>query len=129
VRNRKGFLLLEVIVSIVVLASGLVFISRVYSASKGMVLRSRELFEAALLMEEAAFGPEEKGEAEEGASEGAFVDKPGYKWSMMTEPVDNSELGVVTVNVLRGTQTARRTHQEPPEGYSFVTYLKRKAAR
>ena len=60
--NKKGFLLLEVMVSIVIITSGLLFVTRVYSTARDVIKRSFVLFKSSLLLEDKMFEFEEKGE-------------------------------------------------------------------
>src|SRR3989338_8470736 len=70
--NNKGFLLLEVMVSIVIVAAGLLYVTRVYSTANEIVKRSQALFEYGLLMEDRMFEYEEKGGIKEETIQGNF---------------------------------------------------------
>ena len=94
-KNRKGILLLEVMVSIVIITSGLLFVMRVYSTAKTALDMSRSFFRDSLLLEEKMFDFEEKGVIEEGSDSGRFQDAKDYSWQVNTEPLSfqGQELG------------------------------------
>ena len=81
-KARKGFLLFEIMISVVIIASGLLFIMNSYSSAKNSIKRSTELFEASLLLENKMWEFEEKGEIEIGAESGDFPENEEYSWSM-----------------------------------------------
>ncbi len=112
-KNNEGFLLLEVIVSIVVITSALLFVTRSYSVSKQAIERSRDLFKSGLLLEEEMFAFEEKGEIGEGSKEGEFSDNKDYLWKINAVPAAN--LNTVALSVYR--------RNNPQEVYSLYTYL------
>jgi hypothetical protein len=82
VKNKKGILLLEVMVSIVVITAGLLFVMRVYSTAREALERSRSFFRDSLLLEEKMFDFEEKGIIEEGTDSGSFQDAKKYSWQV-----------------------------------------------
>lgn len=120
-KDKRGFLLFEVIVSIVIITAGLLYVMRAYSSSKEAVERSRVLFESSLLLEREIFGFEEKGEIEEGSSQGTFTDFQNYSWAINATPLSrgDSNLNAVTLDVSKkeGSSITR---------YSLATYLKNK---
>ena len=85
-KNKRGFLLLEVIVSIVIITSGLLFVMRVYSTARYAIQRSSVLFESGLLLESKMFEFEERGEIESDLKDGKqFSRESGYSWLIKTE--------------------------------------------
>ena len=130
--KAKGFMLLEVVVSIVILTSGLVFVTRVYSTAKSAIQRSQVLFESSLLLESALFEYEEKGKIESDFKDGKqFSDNKDYSWSIRTEeapedPVLGKKLGfnVVTLDVSRDKD--REERRSYISKYSLTTYLDNK---
>ena len=94
-KRRRGFLLLEVMVAIVVITGGLLFVMRVYSTSKLALDRSRELFKYSLLLEEKIFDFEERGVIEEGKERDHFPDNKECFWEAAAEPLQpqSQELG------------------------------------
>lgn len=97
--NRRGFLLLEVIVSIVVVTAGLLFVVRAYSTSKQAIDRSGRMFMQSLLLENRMFYIEEPGEMEQGRTQGDFGSLKEYQWSASIEPVEGYDLNKVTLDV------------------------------
>lgn len=116
-RNRRGVLLLEVMMSIVVLTSGLLFVTRVYSTSKEAIKRSGELFKESLLLEERIFEFEEKGDIERASKGGEFADYKGYFWELSASALEGAdELNAIALDVYR-TKGYK---------YSLRTYLRNK---
>jgi len=123
-RGRRGFLLLEVMVSIIVITGGLLFVMRVYSTAWGALDRSRTLFKNSLLLEEAAFSFEEKGIIEEGTQTGRFADPKDYSWEAKAMPlslddIDLNDLNSVDLDVFNNKAS-------PPDKYFLSTYLYKK---
>ena len=87
VRGRNGFLLLEVMASIVVITGGLLFVMRVYSTAKQALDRSRALFKYSLLLEEKMYDFEERGILEEGRNQDHFPDRKDYSWEVEALPL------------------------------------------
>ena len=119
--NRRGFLLLEVIVSIIVVTVGLLFVVRAYSTSKQAIDRSGRMFMQGLLLENRMFYTEEPGEIEQGRTQGDFESLKEYQWSASAEPVDDSDLEKVTLNVTH-TRAGRISTE------SLVTLVRNKKA-
>jgi len=111
--DNRGFLLLEVIISIVIITSALLFVTRSYSVSKQAIERSRALVKSSLLLEEEIFAFEETGEIGEGSGEGEFNDSKDYLWKISAAPAAN--LNTVTLSIFR--------RNNPQEIYSLYTYL------
>lgn len=119
---KKGFLLLEVIISIVIITAGILFIVRSYSSSKNAIEKSRELFEASLLLEKKMWEFEEKGEIEEGEKTGDFEDEEGYSWNMKASRPENSDLNLAVLSVFQ-------TENPLDTSYSVSTYLRNKTEK
>lgn len=60
--SDKGFLLIEVILSTVLLSSVLLLVMATFSTSKNLAIRSRELFQYGFLVPDKLFEIDEKGE-------------------------------------------------------------------
>ena len=58
-RTKRGFLLLEVMASIIIITGGLLFVTRVYSTVRMALERSHALFKNSLLLEEKVYDFEE----------------------------------------------------------------------
>lgn len=128
-RNRRGFLLLEVIISIVVITGGLLFVMRVYSTAKEALNRSRTFFKYSLLLEEKIYDFEERGIIEEGKEDDHFPDLRDYFWeaeasSLASVAPELNDLCTVRLDVFRHQSSSEGT--SPPEKYSLYTYLNKK---
>jgi len=133
--DKKGFLLLEVIVSIVIITSGLLFVMRVYSTARYAIQRSLILFESGLLLESGMFEFEEKGKIESDLKDGKqFPQESPYSWSVKTEeaPKDPAlgqklDLDIVTFEVSRHKD--RQERKSYVSKYFLTTYLNDKKNR
>ena len=117
--DKRGFLLFEVMVSIVVITVCLLFIARSYSSSKNSIRKSRGLIRTALLLENKMWELEEAGEIEESKLEGGFEEDEKYSWIMTAQRMEDTDLNLVTLEILEA--------QAPEKAkYSISTYLKNK---
>lgn len=127
--SRKGFLLLEVIVSIAIITGGLVFVTRVYSTAKYAIQRSFVLFRSSLLLESKMFEFEEKGKIESDFKDGkVFSDDKDYSWSISTAAIPKDpvlaqglDLNITTLGVSRDKD--REERKSYVTKYSLSTYL------
>jgi len=130
--DKRGFLLLEVIVSIVLIASGLLFVTRVYSTARYAIQRSRVIFESSLLLESGMFEHEEKGKIESDIKEGKqFPDDSPYSWSIRADeapkdPVLGQKLDLNTVTFEVSRHKDREERKSYVSRYFLTTYLKSK---
>jgi len=121
--NRKGFLLLEVVLTIVIIATGLIFVTRVYSTAGQIIHRSAILFKSGLLLEDKIFEYEEKGSIKKDFTDhGEFKDEKGYSWAIKSESpskesfsAEEAAINVVTLDVACADSKN-----------SLVTYLRNK---
>ena len=127
--NKKGFLLLEVIVSIVIITSGLLFVMRVYSTARYAIQRSSVLSESGLLLESKMFEFEEKGEIEKDRKDGKqFSRESGYSWLIKTEeapqdPVLGQKLDIDIVTLEVSRHRDREEMKSYVSKYFLTTYL------
>jgi len=117
--KNKGFLLFEVIISIVIITAGVLFVMRAYSAAKNSLKRSTELFGVSLLLEEKMWAYEESGQIEEGKEEGGFDRDFNYSWEIDAERLQESDINLVELKVFH------KKHKDTVK-YSIFTYLKNK---
>jgi len=120
IQSKRGFLLLEVMVSIVVITAGLLFVMRVYSTAKLGLERSRSFFKYSLLLEEKMFDFEERGVIEEGKESGQFKDAKGCSWAVAATPLD------IQAQSLGDLCSVRLDVSKDKEAYALFTYLNRK---
>ncbi len=117
--DKRGFLLFEVMVSIVVITVCLLFVARSYSSSTNAIRKSRELIRAALLLENKMWELEQIGEIEESRVEGNFEEDENYSWIMSAQRMEDTDLNLVRLEILET--------EAPERGkYSISTYLKNK---
>ena len=119
---------MEVMVSIVVITSGILFVTRVYSTAKEAVKRSESLFKHSLLLEEKMYDFEERGVIEEDKEGDHFPDEKEYFWeadasSLGFEDPNLRDLCMVKLSVFRGHDPSRPAQ---PVKYSLATYLEKK---
>ena len=127
--------MLEVIVSLVIIASGLLFVMRVYSTARYAIQRSLVLFESGLLLESGMFEFEEKAKIESDLKDGKQFPKDSpYSWSIKTEeaPKDSVlgqklDLDIVTFEVSRHKD--RQERKSYTSKYFLTTYLNDKKNR
>ncbi|MBI4336027.1 MAG: type II secretion system protein [Candidatus Omnitrophica bacterium] len=88
--KRAGFMLLEVIMSMIIISFGLLFVMRSYATSIRISTVARGLSRACLLLEDKLFDFDLDGFREgikETEEEGAVVEEPDYKWRAGSQPV------------------------------------------
>jgi len=128
-RDKKGFLLLEVMVSVVIVASALVYVTRVYSTANQIVKRSQTMFEFGLLLEGKMFEFEEsgviKGMKDAGKEDGGALEgHEGYFWKMRAVKL-SSENPDIKFDINRTTlDVYQQKKARQKEEQSLVTYLK-----
>jgi len=97
--DRRGFLLFEVMVSIIVIAVGLTLIARSYASSKNAIGRSRDYIKTAVVMEEVLWPYEEKGIMAVGSESGKYSEDENFAWTVNSEPEQDSTLNRVRLEV------------------------------
>lgn len=121
--NNKGFLLFEVMVSIVIITAGIMFIMRSYATSKEAIERSGGIFRTSLLLEEKMWEYEAMGEIREEAESGDFDEAEGYAWKMKSEPPEGEEF-TPRFNIVRLSVFKEKKRKSTE--YSLWTYLRYK---
>ena len=121
--NKKGFLLFEVMMSIVIVTAGLLFIMHAYSASKRAIDRSSEAFKISLLLASKMWEYEAADEIEEERDSGDFEEEEGYSWETDVEAVQDEEDFDLTseLNALR--LSVFKEKERKFTEYSISTYL------
>lgn len=122
--NKKGFLLFEVMMSIVIITAGLLFITRSYSSSKDSIRRSIDVFRTTFLLEEKMWELEESGEAAAEKSSGEFKEPEGYEWEIEAENLDDEAFGDSKLNIVTVRVFDKKNRKKTI--YSLWTYLKDK---
>ncbi len=101
-RNKKGFLLLEVLISVAILSFGLVLIINSFSKSLRVSELSENYFKANLLLSKKLFEIENNPEGflEERQSNGNFEDLGGrFSWQLEVEKIEEEKLSEVKLKV------------------------------
>ena len=117
-KRLKGFLLVEVILTVALVAGGLLFVTASFSVSKKILYRSRELFQTGLLLQEKMFELQEKEEIALMSRHGAWQDPPA-DWNVQVSPVAQTDLVRVDLEV--------SAPGKPGTGRDLETYLWKKA--
>jgi len=120
---KKGFLLFEVMVSIVIISIGILFITRLFSSSTDSIKRSLDVFKVSLLLEEKMWELEEKGKIPREKSSGDFKEHEGYAWEIEAEPLEDENSFELSpkLNIVR--LRAFKEKDRKSTEYSLATYL------
>lgn len=106
--EKKGFLLIEVMASILIISVSFIFIMRSFSVALKVLKVSEDNFSAVLLMEEIMWPFEEKG-IDEGTFNGTLKDEK-FSWETVAEPdyedFDIYKIDKVTARILWKSQGA-----------------------
>jgi len=114
--NKKGFLLFEVIVSIVILSAGLLFVTRAFIAAGKSTRASKIIYKSVLILESRMFGYDLCDDIKEDRSNGSIEDAGlNYTWSEAAEAITGTDLANLKVDITGGRGGYERT-------YSLVTY-------
>ncbi|MCX5716139.1 MAG: hypothetical protein NTV07_04665 [Candidatus Omnitrophica bacterium] len=112
-------MLLEVILSVVVIATSFVFIMRSYVVSLKATDTARNIQKACLALEDELFELDMKGELEEGESAGDSQDG-AYSWRVYAQPIDDKkEINLVEAETGRRTGTGGKI--------KVATYIRNKS--
>lgn len=115
-KNRSGFLLLEVLVSITIISLGLVYIARSFSSSTRAIETAALFLKSISLAEEKLWELEAIGESAKGRDAGNFKEDDKYKWE--TEADELNDLPINSVKLKVDWEGVRRK-----QSISFETYL------
>lgn len=99
-RSRKGFLLLEILVSVVAITVGLIYIIRSFSVSTRAIAVSRDYIKAVSLLEERLWELEEAGGVKSGEDGDRFENERAFEWEFEAKteedlPINKTELRVL----------------------------------
>ncbi|MDB4349330.1 prepilin-type N-terminal cleavage/methylation domain-containing protein [Omnitrophica bacterium] len=106
--SKRGFLLLEVLVSITVISVGLVFVVRSFSSSARAIETATHFLKSVSLMEEKLWDLEAKGAIEKGRDDGLFEMDREYLWKVEAEGLEDIPINVVNLKVEWGTPKGRQ---------------------
>ena len=116
-RPKKGFLLLEAVLSVLFVTGWLLVVTLSFSYSKKLLLASRELFQTTLLLQEKMAELTEKQELLLGTDGGVWKE-PEAGWSSNATLLENSGLAHVELEVF--------APGKPGTGRTLETYLRQK---
>tara|TARA_B100000315_G_C14405030_1_gene508279 strand:- start:343 stop:723 length:381 start_codon:yes stop_codon:yes gene_type:complete len=122
-KGQRGFLLFEVMLSIVIVTVSALFIMRSYSSSKMSIQRSTEILRTALLLENKMFDYEIEGAIRDEEQDGDFEENDNYSWEMEAESLDEG-FGEPKFNIVRLSVFKEKNRKNTE--YSLWTYLKYK---
>ena len=117
--SKKGFLLIEVILTTALVAGGLLIVMASFSVSKRLLYGSRELFQSELLLQEKIYDLLDKEAIEPLFQEEGRWKEPKAQWSVHAEPVPQTELMQINLEV--------SDQKTPDSSRSVETYLWKKS--
>ncbi|MBN1872572.1 MAG: hypothetical protein JW800_08370 [Candidatus Omnitrophica bacterium] len=117
--SRRGFLLLEVIMSVFIVTIGVVVVIGSFVTSIRTYKISKAYSELHYLAEEKMWGYEEKGEIEEGGDSGDFDRHEGASWKIKAEELEDFPLNEVDLEITVKDDVSERKYQ-------LATYLRNK---
>lgn len=116
-KGEKGFLLLEVLVSITIISVGLIYVVRSFSSSTRAIETTGRFIKSITLAEEKLWEFESKRVVRKGRDEGEFREEAGYKWQIEAEEHDDIPINRLALKV--NWQGPRKRKQS----VSVETYL------
>jgi len=117
--NKKGFLILEILVSVVIITVGLIYIIRSFSVSTRAIGTSRDYIKAISLLEEKLWELEEAGGIAKGDDQNYFRDDRKFEWVLSAELEDTEEELPINRSALQVLWKERDKKQK----ISVITYL------
>ena len=126
-RLAQGFILLEVVVSVAILAGGLIFVLRSFTGSLKAMTTSQNYMRACLLLEDKMWELEQAARSEGGIVPGEYdgtllSGNKSFEWHLQVDKLEDINLGEVNLRVSwqegRGMQDA-----------SLITYLRTSGGR
>jgi type II secretory pathway pseudopilin PulG len=107
-RAGAGFMLLEVILSVLVVSVGVVFVINSFITSIKAFKVSKVYVEALYLIEQKLWDYEEKGKIEDGRDSGKFDDYKNAEWEIEAREIEGLPLNETTAEVTMKTDTEKR---------------------
>ena len=115
-KRRGGFLLLEVLISVILISVGLVYVVRSLSISSRAIETTARFLKSVTLLEERMWDLEAKGTIKKGTEEGAIEQDPEYSWRVEAEKAEDLPLNIVKL-IIQWKDRAGK------QGASIITYL------
>jgi Tfp pilus assembly protein PilV len=98
-KNSKGFLLIEVLVSVTLISVGLIYVARSFSTSARAVDTATHFLKSVSLIEDKMWYLEAGGISDRKRDEGAFEREGTYRWRYDSERLEETPLNAVTMAV------------------------------
>lgn len=118
--NKKGFLILEILVSVVIITVGLIYIIRSFSVSTRAIGTSRDYIKAISLLEEKLWELEEAGGIVKGDDQNYFGDDRKFEWVLSAELEDTEE---EELPINRSSLQVLWKERDKKQKISVITYL------
>jgi len=109
-RNKKGILLLEVVVALIILTTGLVVVSRSLASCLRALESVTDYNTAVMLADEVFLGLEVK-DPNDWAEGGSFEEYPNFSWTLESE--DDDELNLKRIKLDIGWKSRGRDYNLP----------------
>lgn len=116
-KNNSGFMLLEVILSVLIVTIGIVFVVNSFLVSLKSSKVSKSYFNAMCLLENKIWEYEEKDEIEEGKDSGTFEDFKNAEWLIDAQELEDLPLLETELEVIINEKSGLRS-------FKVVTYFK-----
>lgn len=117
-KDKRAFMLFEVVVSIAIVAGGILFVLHSFYASKRAVQRSAELVSASVFLDNKMSEIIMSNETQNGGTTGNVMQETEYTCTAISSPLRDFSLEMVTV------EASKKNDNKNP-GYKLSTYLKR----
>lgn len=98
-KNRFGFLLLEVLVSVTIISVGLAYIVRSFSSATRAIETSRHLLKSVSLAENMMWDMEARGAMDKGWDSGRFKEDNNFFWEVETRTLKDVPLNQVSLKI------------------------------
>lgn len=96
----RGFLLLEVLVSITIISVGLIFVIRSFSTSSRAIETAAKFLKSVSLLEERLWDLEAEGAVDKGRDRDTFKKERAYRWEMVAEDAGDFPINEVNIKVI-----------------------------
>lgn len=116
----RGFMLLEVILSVLIVSVGVVFVISSFITSLKAVKLSKIYVDAVYLIEQKLWEYEESGEIEDGRAEGRFDNYKGAEWEINAKELEDLPLEETSAEIVMKKDDQKRT-------LTIVTYFNKES--
>lgn len=116
INKDNGFMLLEVILSVLVVSIGVVFVISSFITSLKAFKLSKVYVDAVYLIEQKLWEYEETGRIEDGRSSGKFDDYKGAEWEIKAKEMDDLPMEETSAEIAIKNDDKKRT-------FTVVTYF------